>query len=219
MARGPLGITRSTLRASPPRTIAHACSGEAAPRGMGLPGFVVASRGASTRSFRAPMDTWRPSMATARRPATATFPAAASARSPVVAATRSEGNGWASRMRPATRPSDVDELAEVRDEVVDQSVAAVRDARAQPRPGGVEGDGGHDEVPAEVSAKCRRRAAAGSEHPFEFWLAELRRAPEVADHLHDAASLHDVAHELRGPRVELVVRLRREALAVLLRIR
>jgi hypothetical protein len=36
----------------------------------------------------------------------------------------------------------------------------------------------------------------GSEHPFEFGLGEVRRAPEVVDDLDDPAADHDVAHEL-----------------------
>ena len=55
------------------------------------------------------------------------------------------------------------------------------------------------------------RAAAGSEHPFEFRFAQLRRAPEVVDDLDDPAADHDVAHELGHPRVDLGVLLARRA--------
>src|SRR5206468_7772193 len=116
------------------------------------------------RSLRAPIETCSPSIATARRPATATDPDARNARTPVVSATRSDGNGCASRRMPTIR-SDVHELREVRHEVVDQTAAAVVDTSPEARDESEQGDRGDDEVALPVAAEGRWWATAGCEHP------------------------------------------------------
>src|SRR5689334_21747223 len=146
-----------------------------------------------------------------------TLPAASCARIAVVDATSSDGNGWVSRTTPATR-SDVDQLPEVRHEVVDQAGAAVRHPGAQAGHQGVERDGRDHEVAVAVPPERGGRPAAGCEHPFEFGLAELRLAPEVTDDLDDPATLDDIAHQLRDPGIELVVGLIAESLPVFLRV-
>src|SRR5690242_14858057 len=176
-----------TPSASPVIVTVRASAADAAPRGIGLPGFVTASRGASTRSLRAPIDAWSASMTTATRNEVGRLPPASWARTPVVAATRSVGNGWVSRRSPATR-SDVDELREVRDEVVDQAGAAVPDPRSQAGHERMQGHGRHNEVARAVASEGRGRATAGCEHPFEFGFAQLRLAPEVGDDLDDPAT-------------------------------
>src|SRR5258708_4706216 len=81
--------------------------------------------------------------------------------------------------------------------------------------GGEGGEGGAGGGAGLRGAGGRGRPATGCEHPFEFRFGQLRRAAEVGDDLDDPAALHDVAHELRDPPIELVVGLVGEALAVL----
>src|SRR5207344_3130690 len=85
----------------------------------------------------------------------------------------------------APRSSDVDELVEVRDEVLDQALTGVGDLGADPGHQGPQRDGRDDEAPLGVVADGGGRATPGSEHPFEFGFSEVRRAPEVVDDLHD----------------------------------
>src|SRR5262249_27743269 len=161
---------------SPANVITRAAAGDAAPRGIGLPGFVAASRGASTRSLSAPIEACRPSIATARRREGGGAPGAGGGRRPGRAATRSGGEGGVGRPGRGAG-SDVDGLREVREEVVDQAAAAVRDPGAEAGDERVQGHRRDDEVPATVASESRGRATTGSEHPFEFRFAQLRGAP------------------------------------------
>src|ERR687889_2392191 len=135
------------------------------------------------------------------------------ATAPLASPSSTEGNGWVSRSQPrARRPmpaerSDVDQLAEVRHEVLDEAIPAVGDLRADPRDEGEERDRRNHQLTVAIPTDDRRRTAAGSEHAFETRLVQARCAAEILDHLHHAAPDRDVPHELRGPRVDLVVAL------------
>jgi len=72
---------------------AVASPADAAPRGIGLPSFRPASIGASTASFRAPIETWKANMAAASRTTVAGAPPASAAIAPVASAFRSDGKG------------------------------------------------------------------------------------------------------------------------------
>src|SRR5258706_11073054 len=169
---------RPTATTKPATATSLAESTVAAPRGIGLPGFRPVASGASPRSFRAPIDTCRPSIAAPRRAAIGADPETRRAIAPVARATTSDGNGWVRRSSPTIR-SDVHELREVRDEVVDQAAAAIVDASAEAGHEGEEGDRRDDEVAVPIAAEGRRRPATGCEHPFEFRFGQLRRAAEV----------------------------------------
>src|ERR671913_1010532 len=146
---------------------------------------------------------------------TSTSPPATIATSATTTPSRIDGNGWTSRAaaarsrtpRRADTParSDVDELVEVRHEVLDQPVTPVGDLRSDPRDQRPQRDGRYDQVPLRVLPHRRRWAAAGSEHPFEFVLAQPCRLAEVRYHLDDATALRHVPHQLRCPRVDLGV--------------
>src|SRR5215218_2558564 len=187
------------------------------PAGIGLPALCPASLGASTTSLTVPIAHWRSVIDTPRASATGAPPPATIATSATTTPSRTDGNGWTSRAVAATsrtaRPtgmsarSDVDQLVEVRHEVVDQPVAPVRDLRADPGDERPQRHRGDDEVPGTILADRGGRSAAGCEHPFEFGLVQLRRPLEVLDDADDATALRDVAHELRCPGVDLGVGL------------
>src|SRR6185436_2308812 len=207
-----------------PTAIAAASRRETKPAGIGFPGLCPASRGASTRSLTAPIPSWRAVIATPSRIASGSAPPARRATAPVTRPSRMDGNGWVRRIAATNRAqgfgraSDVDELAEVRDQVLDEPCAAVGHLRPDAGNEGMERDRRHDEVTAPVTADDRRRSATGCEHAFETGLVEAGRSAEVVDDLDDAAADHDVADELGHPRVDLIGGLLREPLAVFLRV-
>src|SRR6478672_12067450 len=191
------------MASSPPPTnsttaTARAAAVETRPAGIGLPGFRPASNGASTRSLTVPIPSWRSVIASPIRSATSGAPPATRAIAPLTRPSRIEGNGCPRRSHPTTRwpvrgrggdgPSDVDELVEVRDEVLDQALAAVLHLRPDPRHEHIERDRRHHQAAIPVPPDDRRRTATGSEHPFETRLIEPGRPPEVADDLADAAA-------------------------------
>src|SRR6478735_1602419 len=109
---------------------ARAIPGVTRPAGIGLPGLWPASRGVSTRSLSVPIETCRAVIETARRRAIAASAPAIVATAATTAPSRTEGNGEGSRTRPPSRAgnpggrigrSDVDDLAEVHGEVLDQA--------------------------------------------------------------------------------------------------
>src|SRR5436190_2057714 len=103
----------------------------ARPLGIGFRGFCKASRGASTRSLSAPIETWMPSIAAKRRAIVGASPPASAAIAAVANEQSRDGNRWTSRTMPATEVtgdarcasppggSDVHELVEVGHEVLD----------------------------------------------------------------------------------------------------
>src|SRR6185503_8026618 len=109
----------------------------------------------------------------------------------VARAFRNEGNGWLSRKMPNARDgrvgppagSDVDQLVEVGDEVLDQAPAAVGDQATHARDERPQADRRDDEAAGGIAAERAGRASAEREHPFEFSLAQLRRGAEVVDDL------------------------------------
>src|SRR6185369_14318159 len=157
-------------------------------------------------------------IATPMRVATSAVPPATVATPPLTSPSSTDGKGWVRRTQPRARDptvgaeSDVDELAEVRDEVLDEPIAAVGDLRADAGNERVEGDRRHHQPALAIAAHDRRRSPAGSEHPFETVLVQAGRPPEIGHDLDDPAANRDVAHQLRGPRVDLVVALLGEAL-------
>src|SRR5688572_189460 len=98
-------------------------------------------------SLSAPIEAWSAVMATPRRTAVIASAPASSATTPTTRPSRRHGNGWVSRTRPPIRAagpgrspapapapgSDVDDLVEVLDEVLDQAVARVGDLCPDPR--------------------------------------------------------------------------------------
>src|SRR4029079_14431651 len=201
-------------------TATRASVTETAPDGMGFVGR-PASAGASTMSIRAPMANWSDIIDSPSSAEVARSPPATRATAETTRPSRTDGNGWTSRTSPATRaarPSDVDELVEVLDEVVDEAIAPVRRFPADTRHEGIQRDRRYDLMTLRVPAERCHRPAAGSEHPFAIGLAQVCRLPEVGEDTDDATTLGDVAHHLRRPRVDLIVRLIGETLTVFLRI-
>src|SRR3954468_13911319 len=218
---GPEGNASTTPAPAATRTTPLAVRGSTRPPGIGFGGTRPASAGASTRSLSAPMANWSAAIDTASLVAVATPPPARSATPKTTIPSRTEGNGWTSRTMPAARAakgSDVDELVEVLDEVVDQPVAAVRGLAVDPRYERVESDC-RDHLPTlGVPAERRHRTAAGSEHTLDIRFAQACGLAEIGEDSDDATALRDVAHHLRGPRIDLVIRLVGEALSVFLRV-
>src|ERR1700693_2175363 len=100
---------------APTTTTTRATTGGTTPDGIGLGGMRPASRGASTRSLSAPLETCRGGIAVPSRTATEVSAPATRATATTTNPSRRDGNGWTSPMRPAAR-SDVDELVEVLEE-------------------------------------------------------------------------------------------------------
>src|SRR3954468_11594682 len=221
--------SQPTTMPPPPATTAIVAAAErdTRPAGIGFPDFAAPSAGASTMSFRVPIEAWS---AVIDRPSAAAVPVSAPAMSATPATTTpssKDGKGCDSRTNPAATAagppdragrSDVDDLVEVLDEVFTQPISSIGDLRPDPGYQGVERDGRDDETALRVTADDCRRPAAGSEHPFETTLVQARRPTEVIDDLDDAATDHDVAHQLRHPGVDLLVALVGEAGAILGRI-
>src|SRR3954454_10474977 len=222
----PTAAARRTPTAAASPAMAMATRAVSSPEAIGLPGF-PASRGASWRSFTAPIENWSRTIDPAATMAGPGVEPATTAAAATTRPSRSEGNGWTSlatggRRGPPSRrsvdpagPSDVDELGEIRDEIFDQTVTAVADLGTDARNERPEGDRRHDQVTAGVTADRRRRTTTGSEHAFEFTLVELCCAPEVLDDADDTAADRDVPHQLRCPRVDLLVWLVTKPAAVL----
>src|SRR5688572_10500388 len=200
---------------------------ETRPLGSGFPSFCVASSGASTRSLSAPIETWIASIDAPRRRAVPGSAPASAATAADAREFRSDGKGWPSRTRPPTRrchgtpasPSDVHELLEVGHEVLDEPASTVGDELPNPGDERPEADRRDDEVTLRVPPESHRCTAAKSEHAFEFRLRKLGGGAEIGDDLDHPAALHDVAHQLRDPAIDLVVGLVIEPRSILLRIR
>ena len=92
-SRDPDGIDRTSP--VPKRDDGHgpAIGGATSPPGIGLPGLCPASRGASTRSFVAPIPNWSVVIATPSRSASAGAAPARIATAPVTMPSRTDGNG------------------------------------------------------------------------------------------------------------------------------
>src|SRR4051794_15374771 len=149
------------------------------PAGIGFPGFKPASRGASTTSLLDPMPSWSSVIARPAWIATLAGAPPMAATEPLTSPSSTDGNGWVRRIQPRSRftpgrrrASDVDEFAEVRDEILDEPVAAVGNLRADPWDQREERDRRHDQAAVTVSSHDRGRAAARSEHPFETSLVQ-----------------------------------------------
>src|SRR6185503_15564037 len=139
-ARAPTnGLTRAPRTspiAAPPTTTARANGRPTSPAGIGLPGLRPASAGASCTSFRAPIDACRAVIETPSWNATPSAAPATAATANTTRPSRIDGKGWISRTTAAMRaerPSDVDELVEVLDQVVDEPLPAVRGLGADAR--------------------------------------------------------------------------------------
>src|SRR6187200_1731057 len=194
----PLGIARSTPSAPAPTTTSRATCGDTSPAGIGLPGFRPWSWGASTRSLSAPIEACRAVIDAPRRIATDRSAPATMAAPPTTRPSRTDGNGWTSRRRPsqAAGPSDVDQLPEVGDEIVDHLLTTLGGGRPDAGHEVEQGDGRDDQVTRRVASDRGRRAAAGGVDPLEVGVAEARRGAEVIDDSGDPAALRDVAHHL-----------------------
>src|SRR5258708_32367200 len=120
---------------TPKHAAARTMAPEGGPRpaGIGLPAFRPASRGASTRSLAVPIPSCRRVIASPIRNATSAGPPASAATAPLTMPSSTDGKGCVRRTQPrdrAAKPgarSDVDELAEIRDEVIDEALAPVGD--------------------------------------------------------------------------------------------
>src|SRR2546423_14407277 len=135
------------------------------PDGSGLAGFCFWSGGRSTRSLTAPIDACSNNIETASRRAVAGPAPASIATPPVAAAFMSDGKAWlrrtspiAVRIGPGLRAaSDVDELAEVGDEVLDEPAATVGHEAADAGNERPQADRRHDEAALRVAPERRRR--------------------------------------------------------------
>src|SRR3990172_10106549 len=150
-------------------------------------------------------------MAAARRSAISGVPPATSAIASTTAPLRSDGNGWVSRIRAPAAPSrvggrnatDVNELVEVGDEVIDKPLTAIGRARAQARNERVQRDRRDNQPSRRVAPDGGRGTAARSEHMFEFTFTKARRRAERLHDLDDTAAPCDVSHHLSPPPVHL----------------
>src|SRR6187401_1791059 len=218
---------------APPIATAQAWVTDTRPPGIGLAGVRPRSRGASTMSLSDPIEVWRAVIATPRRTAVITSAPASIATTPTTRPSSRHGKGWVSRISAPSRSvgpgrppwptpaagSDVDDLVEVLDQVLDQAVAPVRDLSPDPGHQGVQGDRRDDEPALRIAPDDGGRPAAGSEHPFETAIIQAGGALECLDHLDDAAPDHDIAEQLGDPGVDLVVRLVGQARSIFLRVR
>src|SRR6187200_409506 len=136
--------------------------GDTTPAGIGLPGFPSRSRGASTMSLTVPIETCSAVIDTPSWTAVGGSAPAMSAMPATTTPSRSDGNGCPSRMTPPTTapaPSDVDDLVEVLDQVLDEASAAIGELRPYARDERVERHGRDDEAALRVTSDDRRRAA------------------------------------------------------------
>src|SRR4051794_3961769 len=207
-------VATATTRASSVRTTLP---------GMGLPGLRPASARASTRSLTVPMANWSDAMDTPSRKASALVPPATMTTTATTTPSRIDGKGWTSRAKPDSRartvacaslragrvgrPSDVDELVEVGDEVLDQALAAVGDLGADAGHECPERDRRDHQPPLGVPPDARGGPAPGREHALEPAVIEPRGLLEVRHDLHHASPDRDVPHQFGGPRIDLVVGL------------
>src|SRR6185503_14352777 len=196
--------------AAPPTTTAQADGRPTNPAGIGLPGLRPASAGASCTSFNAPIDACRTVIETPSWSAAAGAAPATVATVDTTRPSRIDGKGWVSRTTAAIRarrPSDVDELVEVLDQVVDEPLPAVGGLGADARDQGVQRDGRHHLSTLGVAADHRRRSTAGSERPFDIGVRHPGCVAKIFEHAQHAAPLGDVAHHLLRPQVDLLVAL------------
>ena len=223
VVRNPDGTDRPSPEPKATTATARASAGETSPAGIGLPGLCPASRGASTRSFvgsdpeleRGHRDAEPQRVGQRRAREEREHGGRRSRRGPTETGERA-GRGQPARARapiPGRRRS-VRRRRSRRsfDEVLDQAGPAVGDLRADPGNERKERDRRDHEPAIAIAPDHGRWAAARSEHPFEFWFAQAGGRTEVIDHADDAATDHDVAHELSGPGVDLLVALLRETL-------
>src|SRR6478672_1325467 len=167
--------------ASPAVRTAQPCATriDSRPAGIGFPGLATRSRSTSATSFTAPIDNCMHSMDRPSRDAVTGLAPATTAMPAVATAFKRDGKAWLRRISPTARRSapgqeagsDVDQLVEVRDQVVDQPAAAVGHEPADARYQRPQADRRHDQMTAAVAPERARRAATESEHPFEFSLA------------------------------------------------
>src|SRR6476619_4485655 len=113
------------------------------PAGIGFLGLATRSSSTSARSFTAPIDSCMHNMDRPSRDAVTASPPATTAIPAVATAFKRDGNAWLRRTSPTARRSapgqeagsDVDQLVEVCNQVVDQPATAVghepADARYQ----------------------------------------------------------------------------------------
>src|SRR5689334_10526511 len=140
------------------------------PLGIGLGSSRSRSRGASITSLRAPIANWSAAIESPRRIEVSAPPPATNAVPATTRPSRIEGNGWTSRNSAAARRgerSDVNELVEVLDQIVDQSFSTVLGLGADARNQGVERDRRDHLSTLCVSPDGRDRPIARSEHPFD----------------------------------------------------
>src|SRR4029079_8411998 len=74
----------------------------------------------------------------------------------------------------------------------------------------------HHQVALGITTDDRRGPTARSERPFDIHVVQFGGGVQVLDDPDDPAALRDVAHQLRGPGVDLVVALVLEPLPILL---
>src|SRR5215208_6150679 len=208
---------------------------ETKPDGIGLPGLRPASLGASTRSFVAPIPAWRRNIANPTLAASTAEPPATMAIAPQTSPSRADGNGWIRRilatshrdgtsLPPETddvpaRRSDVDELVEVRHEILDEPGPTIADLRPNPGDESPQRDCGNHQMAASVATDRRRWTATGSEHAFEFVFTKSGGAAEVVDDLDHSTADRHVTHELCRPGVDLVIALVLQTSTVFGRVR
>jgi hypothetical protein len=117
-------------------------------------------------SLTVPIPSWRGVIARPIRTVSSRDAPAIAAIAPLTSPSRTDGNGWARRIQPSDRVatvrggSDVDELAEVRDEVLDEALAAIGDLRADARDEREQGDRRHDQAALAITTHNRGWASA-----------------------------------------------------------
>src|SRR5262245_29211776 len=178
------GAARNSPPTAAAAAVARAERIDTMPPGIGLGGTCPSSTGASAMSFNAPIANCSNIIDNPSRSEVSAPPPAIAAVAATTSPSRTEGNGWTSRMsapRRATDRSDVDELVEVLHEVVDQPLPAVLGLQPDPRNEGVEGDGRDHLAALGISADRRYGTVPRSEHPFDIGLGQLGSLAEVRE--------------------------------------
>src|SRR5205809_4254754 len=125
--QAPDGALSTSPRTAAAMTTTRASADGTSPVGIGLPGLWPASWGASTTSLSDPIDACRAVIATPSRRAIGGSAPATVATAATTRPSSRDGKGWVRRIRPPTRAaagsaSDVDDLVEVLDQVLDEAI-------------------------------------------------------------------------------------------------
>ena len=110
--------------------------------------------------------------------------------------------------------SDVDDLIETGNQIGDQSIAGIGRLGAQSWHEKVKGYRRHHQIPCGVMTDGLRSAAAARKDTPKRPFVQGACLAKVGDDVHQTAAFGHVAHEFRGPGIELIVRLLTQPLAV-----